>query len=86
MQCLSTIGGRYFAVAAIGYQAVFCQSFNSTIHLLIGNNDDAKHYSPTLKEAVEVYLLLKGDEDCKACSCWKRLGNKGIFWVNYSPG
>jgi len=30
------------------------------IHLLIGNNDDAKHDSPTLKEAVEVYLLLKG--------------------------
>jgi integrase len=31
------------------------------IHLLIGNNDDAKHDSPTLKEAVETYLLLKGD-------------------------
>ena len=30
------------------------------IHLLIGNNDDAKHDSPTLKEAVEAYLLLKG--------------------------
>jgi hypothetical protein len=30
------------------------------IHLLIGNNDDAKHNSPTLKEAVEAYLLLKG--------------------------
>jgi len=31
------------------------------IHLLIGNSDDAKHDSPTLKEAVEAYLLLKGD-------------------------
>ena len=30
------------------------------IHLLIGNSDDAKHDSPTLKEAVEAYLLLKG--------------------------
>ena len=25
------------------------------------SNDDAKHDSPILKEAVEVYLLLKGD-------------------------
>ena len=31
------------------------------IHLLIGNNVDAKHDRPTLKEAVETYLLLKGD-------------------------
>ena len=31
------------------------------IHLLISDNDDARHDSPTLKEAVEVYLLLKGD-------------------------
>jgi integrase len=31
------------------------------IHLLISDNDDARHDSPTLKEAVEVYLRLKGD-------------------------
>jgi len=30
------------------------------IHLLISDNDDARHDSPTLKEAVEVYLILKG--------------------------
>ena len=30
------------------------------IHLLISDNDDARHDSPTLKEAVEAYLLLKG--------------------------
>ena len=30
-----------------------------TLHLIIGNDDD-KHDSPTLKEAVEAYLLLKG--------------------------
>ncbi|MDA8896549.1 hypothetical protein N9I70_00680 [Alphaproteobacteria bacterium] len=30
------------------------------LHLLT-SNDDAKHDSPTLKEAVELYLLLKGD-------------------------
>ena len=32
------------------------------------------------------YLEPLGDEDCNACSCWKRLSNKRIFWVNYSPG
>ena len=30
------------------------------IHLLISDNDDARHDSPTLKEAVEAYLILKG--------------------------
>jgi hypothetical protein len=28
------------------------------IHLLIGNSDDAKHDSPTLKEAVEAFRYL----------------------------
>ena len=30
------------------------------IHLLISDNDDARHDSPTLKEAIEAYLILKG--------------------------
>ena len=30
------------------------------IHLLISDNDDARHDSPILKEAIEAYLILKG--------------------------